>query len=49
VILDDTGRNYTGTFTIGQCGPHGNKLGHVAGTVTGQRITVNQAESAGGR
>jgi hypothetical protein len=41
VTVDETGNNFTGTFTIDQYDQHGNNLSHVAGTITGKRITVD--------
>jgi hypothetical protein len=42
VVVDPKGMNYAGPFTIDVYDPHsGALLQHVAGTVTGQRVTVN--------
>lgn len=41
VTVDRTGNSYKGTFTIDQFDTSGNLLAHVAGEVTGRRITVN--------
>ena len=42
VALDRTGNNYSGTFTIDQYDPTGKTVTlHIAGQVTGQRITVD--------
>ena len=41
VTVDRTGNRYKGTFTIDQFDTSGNVLAHVAGEVTGHRITVN--------
>jgi hypothetical protein len=41
VTVDETGNNYTGTFTIDQYDTHNNVLAHVAGTITATRITVD--------
>jgi len=41
IIVDQTGNNYSGTFTIDQYDQKGNTLAHVAGTVLGKRITVD--------
>ena len=41
VTVDRTGNGYRGTFTIDQFDTSGNVLAHIAGEVTGRRITVN--------
>jgi hypothetical protein len=41
VIVDRRGNRYEGTFTIDQFDSSGNTLAHLAGQVTGRRITVN--------
>jgi hypothetical protein len=41
VTVDETGNNFSGTFTIDQYDQHGNNLSHVAGTITGKRVTVD--------
>lgn len=41
VIVDETGNNFSGTFTIVQYDQHGNKLATVVGTITGTRVTVD--------
>jgi hypothetical protein len=41
VILDHSGNNYVGTFTIDQYDPSGNLLAHIAGQVTATRVTVD--------
>jgi hypothetical protein len=41
VVLDRDGDSYVGTFTIDQFDVSGNTLAHIAGQVSGRRITVN--------
>jgi hypothetical protein len=42
ITLDHNGNTFTGTFTIDQFDQSGTKLlGHVAGTITGVRITAD--------
>jgi hypothetical protein len=41
VVLDHTGKQFTGTFTIDQYDEAGNTLAHVQGTITGTRIGVD--------
>jgi len=42
VTVDRTGNNFTGTFTIDVFDPNKNPVGHVAGEITGERITADQ-------
>jgi hypothetical protein len=41
VVLDRSHNSYAGTFTVDQYDTNGNVIGHAAGQVTGQRITVD--------
>jgi hypothetical protein len=41
VILDRSHNSYAGTFTVDQYDTNGNIIGHGAGNVTAQRITVD--------
>jgi hypothetical protein len=41
VVLDRSLNSYAGTFTVDQYDTNGNVIGHAAGQVTGQRITVD--------
>jgi hypothetical protein len=41
VTLDDTGNVYSGTFTITIFDLNGNQVDQIAGTITGNRITVD--------
>jgi hypothetical protein len=41
VVLDRSHNSYVGTFTVDQYDTNGNVIGHAAGQVTGQRITVD--------
>jgi hypothetical protein len=41
VTLSPSGNSYTGTFTIDVFDPKGNHVDHIAGNVTGQRLTVD--------
>ena len=41
VVLDRSHNSYAGTFTVDQYDTNGNVIGHGAGQVTGQRITVD--------
>jgi hypothetical protein len=41
VVLDRSNNSYAGTFTVDQYDASGNVIGHAAGQVTGQRITVD--------
>src|SRR5689334_6846480 len=41
VVLNRTHNSYAGTFTVDQYDTNGNVIGHVAGNVTAQRITVD--------
>ena len=41
VVLDRSHNSYAGTFTVDQYDNNGNVIGHAAGQVTGQRITVD--------
>jgi hypothetical protein len=42
VTVDHTGNNYQGNFTIDVVDPNKNPVGHVAGEITGERITADQ-------
>jgi hypothetical protein len=42
LLLDRSGNNYVGTFTIDQFDLSGNTLAHIAGQITGTRITVDR-------
>jgi hypothetical protein len=46
VTLDQTGNNFSGTFTINQFDETGKKLAHLQGTITGTRITVDTTEES---
>ncbi len=46
VTVGPGGNHFTGTFTIDQYLENGNLVAHVAGTITGTRITVNTPESS---
>jgi hypothetical protein len=46
VTLGPAGNRFSGTFTIDQYLENGNLVAHVAGTITGTRITVNTPESS---
>jgi hypothetical protein len=41
IVLDRNHNSYSGTFTVDQYDTNGNIIGHGAGNVTGQRITVD--------
>jgi hypothetical protein len=41
VVLDRSHNSYAGTFTVDQYDTNGNVIGHGAGNVTAQRITVD--------
>jgi hypothetical protein len=41
VTLSPSGNSFSGTFTIDAYAPNGNHVDHVAGTVTGTRLTVD--------
>ena len=42
VTVDHTGNNYQGNFTIDVVDPNKNPVGHIAGEITGERITADQ-------
>jgi hypothetical protein len=42
VTVDHTGNNYQGTFTIDVFDPNQNPVAHLAGEITGERITADQ-------
>lgn len=46
VTLAPNGNTFTGTFSIDQYLENGNLMAHVAGTITGTRITVSTPESS---
>ena len=46
VTLDPDGDHFSGTFIIDQFDEHGNVLGHVAGAITGVRITPDTPEES---
>lgn len=46
VTLGPDGNHFSGTFTIDQYLENGNLMAHVAGTITGTRITVSTKESS---
>jgi hypothetical protein len=41
IALDKKAQTFSGTFTVDQFDPAGNSLAHLAGDVTGTRVTVN--------
>ena len=41
IAVDNKAQTFSGTFTIDQFDPAGNSLAHVAGNITGTRVTVN--------
>ena len=46
VVLGPDGNHFAGTFTIDQYDETGKNLAHVAGVITGTRITVNTPEES---
>jgi hypothetical protein len=46
VTLSPNGDNFTGTFTIDQYTEAGNRVAHVQGTITGNRINANTPPSS---